>query len=290
MNVTVLGTGIMGAGMTRTMLREGLAVSVWNRTAARAEHLAAEGATVVADAADSVRGADVVLTVLNDAGSVLEVAEAIADDLADAVWLQTSTIGLDGIRRVAALADERGLSVLDAPVLGSKGPAEQGTLVCLVSGDDRLVARATPVLEAIGAKTVNVGPEIGQASTLKLVCNAWTATLTGALGQSIAMAESLGLDPAQFLGAIDGSPTDMPYAHVKGDLMLAGDYPTSFAVDGVLKDVALIRAAAQEGRIPEDLLAATQALFRDAAEQGHGSDDMAAVREAFRGAGSPGHG
>lgn len=281
MDVAVLGTGIMGAGVARTLLREGFDVRAWNRSTAKAEPLASAGATVAATASEAVRGADVVLTFLFDADAVLEVLDDAADALAGTVVLQASTIGLDGTRRVARLADDRGITLLDAPVLGTKQPAEQGTLVALVSGDPAAVDRAQPVLDAIGTKTVHAGECIGQASALKLVCNAWVASITGALGQSVALADHLGLDPALFLESIAGGPTGAPYAQVKGTAMIERSYPTAFAVDGVVKDVGLIRAAAQEAGVADGLLAAIEGLFEATADRGRGSDDMAAVRESF---------
>src|SRR5918993_326596 len=179
--VAVLGTGIMGSGMARSLLRAGHEVRVWNRTADRAKPLAEDGATVAADASEAVRGADVVLTMLFDADSVLQVVGAVVDQIGpDAVWLQTSTIGVDGAERAAAFAAEHGIAALDAPVLGTKAPAEQGTLTVLVSGDPALVDRVRPVLDAIGAKTVVAGDRFGQASALKLACNSFIAVVTAA--------------------------------------------------------------------------------------------------------------
>lgn len=281
MQVAVLGTGIMGAGMTRSLLRAGHDVRVWNRSRDKAEALAADGATVATSAGDAVRGSGAVLVMVFDTDAVLDVLESVAADVGDAVVLQSSTIGLDGTRRVAEAAARHGLTVVDAPVLGTKQPAENGALVPLVSGDAAAIGRVEPVLGAIGAKTIRAGERIGDASALKLICNAWVGSLTGALGQSVAMAERLGLDPQLFLDAIAGGATDTPYAHVKGAAMIDGAYPTSFSVDGVLKDVGLIRDAAREAGVPDDILAAIARLFQTTADLGHGGDDMAAVRTAF---------
>lgn len=281
MRVAVLGTGIMGVGMTHSLLRAGHEVRAWNRTAAKAEPLAADGATVVRTAAEAVRGADAVLTLLFDGDAVLEVGREIAPALGEAVWVQASTIGVDGIARVAELAEQHGLTVLDAPVLGTRQPAEDGKLVPLVSGDPAAIDRVAPILDAIGAKTVRAGDRLGQGTALKLVCNAWIATLITGLAQSLTLAERLGLEPNQFLEAIGGGAMDLPYAHAKAPSMLAREYPTSFAVDGVVKDVGLIRDAARDAGVPDALLSAVDELFRVAADRGHGGDDMAAVRAAF---------
>jgi 3-hydroxyisobutyrate dehydrogenase len=279
--VAVLGTGKMGAGMARQLLRHGHEVAVWNRSRDKAQPLGAEGARVVDDPAEAVRGAEVVLTVLFDADSVIEVLETSAGGLDDgAVLVQSTTVGLDQ-PRVAELAGALGLRVLDAPVLGTRKPAEEGTLVVLASGDPALREVADPVLDAIGSRTVWVGDEVGLASRLKLVCNAWVGTITAATAQSVALARGLGLDPQLFLDAIEGSPTDSAYAQLKGGSMISGEMPVAFDVEGIRKDLRLIRAAATHGEVSTELLDALLALFDRTAEQGQGGADMAAVHSAF---------
>jgi 3-hydroxyisobutyrate dehydrogenase len=280
--VAVLGTGIMGTGMAHSLLREGLTVRAWNRTRAKADPLAAAGATVTGTAAEAVTGADTVVTILFDADSVLDVLGSAAAAAPAAVWLQASTVGVDGAARIAAAAAERDLTLLDAPVLGTRAPAEAGTLTVLLSGDPAAAARAEPVLAAIGARTVRVSGTVGDASALKLACNAWVATLTAALGQSLKLAEGLGLDPRLFLAAIAGGAADSAYAHAKAKLVLAGDYPTSFAVDAVRKDVGLMIDAAAAAEVDPALLRTVLAAFDRASAAGFGAADMAAVATVFR--------
>jgi 3-hydroxyisobutyrate dehydrogenase len=282
MRVAVLGTGVMGAGMTRSLLRGGHEVAVWNRSGEKAEPLAADGATVCAEPVDAVRGAGVVLTMLFDTESVLEVMAKVLPEVdADAVWLQSSTIGVDGAKRAAAVAAEAGVAYLDAPVLGTRKAAEDGTLVVLLSGEQSLRQRVAPVVEAIGSRSMWVSAEPADASALKLVCNAWVGAITAATGQSVALAGQLGLDPDLFLQAIKGSPTDSPYAQLKGAAMIAGEFPLSFALDGVRKDLGLIRQAAVSSGTSTMLVDGVRGCFDRAAERGHGGDDMAAVVSAF---------
>ncbi|HZM67085.1 MAG TPA: NAD(P)-dependent oxidoreductase [Nakamurella sp.] len=286
MRVTVLGTGIMGSGVARSLLRAGHQVTVWNRDATKSDPLGADGATVATDPADAVKAADAVLTVLFDADAVIAVmSEALGAMPESATWAQLSTIGLDGTARVAKLAERHGVAVVEAMMLGTKTPAEQGQLVLLVSGDRSLLERLDPVFEAIGSRAVNAGGRLGQASALKLTANAWVGSITALVGQSLAMAGGLGLDPQLFLDAIIGGATDTPYAHVKGAAMQSGSYEPSFTIDGVLKDLDLIRSAAQTAGVPDELLQAVQGKFEVARRSGHGSDDMAAVYTAFLPAG-----
>ncbi|MGI9155824.1 MAG: NAD-binding protein [Marmoricola sp.] len=122
---------------------------------------------------------------------------------------------------------------------------------------------------------------MGQASALKLACNAWIAMLTAGTAQSLGIAASLGVDPSLFLQVIEGGAVDTPYAHVKGDAMLAGDWTTSFAVDGLRKDMDLMVEATREDGFPQEMLTSVLGLFDNVSEQGHGSEDIAAVRTAF---------
>jgi 3-hydroxyisobutyrate dehydrogenase len=269
----------MGTGMARSLRHDGHDVIVWNRTKAKAELLADEGIGAADSVVEAVTGADAVITMLFDADATLAVRDDVVGALgADAVWIQSGTVGRDGIRRIAQQA---GCDILDAPVLGTKKPAEEGKLVVLVSGRHDLIERVRPVFDSIGAKTIEVSDQVGDASALKLVCNSWIGLITVGTAQSLAFAERLGLDPRLFLQAIDGGPTDSAYAQLKGKAILGGDYDPSFALDGVVKDIGLMLDAAGEVDFPPDLLAAVRAMFERASDAGHGDKDMAAVRFAF---------
>jgi len=281
--VAVLGTGVMGAGMVRSLRRAGLEVNAWNRTRDKAEPLADDGARVCGSAAEAVADADVVVLMLFDTAAVLEVmAEALPATQQGPVWVQSSTIGLEGTDQAADLANRFGVPFVDAPVLGTRQPAEQGALVFLAAGAEELHERVAPAFAAMGSRTIWVGEEPGRGSALKLACNAFVGTLTAAIGQSVGLATQLGLDPQLFLDALDGGASDSPYVHVKGAMMLSGEFPPSFALDGVRKDLGLIREAELASGTATTLTDAALACYDAAAEQGHGADDMAAVVAAFR--------
>lgn len=275
--VALLGTGIMGAGMGRSLARAGLDVTVWNRSADKARAL---GLPVADDAADAVRDKDVVVTMLFDAGSVAAVmADALPAMTKSAVWVQTSTVGLEGTAELAALAAEHGIAYVDAPVLGTRQPAENGQLTVLAAGPESVRETIAPVLDAISAKVVWTGEEPGGGHRLKLVANAWVLSITAATAQSVALAEGLGLDPKQFLALIEGGPLDAGYAQLKGKAMLSGDFTPAFALSGATKDAGLIRAAAAGAGVSTELVAALEKLFAAAGDQ---DDDMAAVIRAAR--------
>ncbi|MDQ2882340.1 MAG: NAD(P)-dependent oxidoreductase [Actinomycetota bacterium] len=282
-SVAVMGTGIMGAGMARSLVRAGLDVTVWNRSVDKAWPLADDGAKVATDAAEAVSSADVVVTMLFDADAVAEVMQrALAATPEHAVWVQTSTVGLAGTQRLAELADRQGRSFIDAPVLGTKQPAEQGELIVLASGPHALEPQVAPVFEAIGNKTVWVGERVGDGHRLKLALNSWVLSITAATGQAVAMARGLGVDPQLFLDTIAGGGTDSPYAQVKGRAMIAGEFPPAFGLAGAVKDAGLIVDALREAGDDPSLMQAVHHLMAAAAAAGHADDDMAAVVYAFR--------
>jgi len=269
--------------MVRSLRRAGLEVNAWNRTRDKAEPLADDGARVCGSAAEAVADADVVVLMLFDTAAVLEVmAEALPATQQGPVWVQSSTIGLEGTDQAADLANRFGVPFVDAPVLGTRQPAEQGALVFLAAGAEELHERVAPAFAAMGSRTIWVGEEPGRGSALKLACNAFVGTLTAAIGQSVGLATQLGLDPQLFLDALDGGASDSPYVHVKGAMMLSGEFPPSFALDGVRKDLGLIREAELASGTATTLTDAALACYDAAAEQGHGADDMAAVVAAFR--------
>ncbi|WP_416405899.1 NAD(P)-dependent oxidoreductase [Curtobacterium sp. LFS084] len=282
MRVSVLGTGAMGAGVAGSLLREGHAVTVWNRSADKAAPLGDRGATVADDPGAAVAEAEVVLLTLFDTDAVVDVLEAAAGEApTDAVWVQCSTIGVAGTETVVQLAGKYGITLVEAMMLGTKAPAEQGTLTMLAAGPADVLERIDPVLDAIGAKTVRAGDHVGAGTALKLAANAWIASITAATGQSLALARSLGLDPALFLEAIDGSASDSAYAHTKGKSIIDGSFPAQFALDGLRKDIGLITDAARATGVSTVVLDALGRVYADASAAGHGGDDIAAVGTAF---------
>ena len=277
--IAILGTGIMGAPMARNLLAAGFEVRAWNRTVEKARPLADDGATVAESPEEAASGADILLTMLADAEAVADPAERALGSLSDGgIWLQTSTVGIEGNDRLSGLAADRGVTYVDAPVLGTKQPAEQGQLVVLASGPRDAEQRCAPVFDAIGSKYMWLG-EAGVGSRLKLVVNNWIAGLLGTLGETVALARATGVDPQRFLESIGGGPLDLPYAHVKGKMMLDGDYPTSFSARLARKDMGLVLDAARSGGLEPSITEAVARYFENAIEAGHGEEDMAAILE-----------
>jgi 3-hydroxyisobutyrate dehydrogenase len=274
--VAVLGTGIMGAPMARNLAGAGFAVRAWNRTRARAEPLAAHGVTVAGSVAGAVEGAEFVITMLADGPAVAEtMAAALPATAAGAVWIQSATVGPAATADLAAMAAERGIAFVDAPVLGTRQPAEAGNLVVLASGAEDTCRRCEPVFAAVGSRTLWLG-EAGAGSRLKLTVNAWLVGLLGALAEAIALAEGIGTDPDLLLQTIAGSAIDAPYAHIKGRAMIDADTADpSFPLHLALKDSRLVAEAARAAGLDLPVAAAVHEVLARAAERGHGDDDMA---------------
>ncbi|HKG64167.1 MAG TPA: NAD(P)-dependent oxidoreductase [Solirubrobacteraceae bacterium] len=281
MRVAVLGTGTMGAPMARNIAAAGHEVRAWNRSRGRAEPLAADGVQVAGSPDEAAAGAEVVVTMLSDGDAV----EAVAAELSfpeDAVWAQMSTVGIEATERLLARAAGAGVPLVDAPVLGTKAPAEQGTLIVIASGDARARERCAPLFDAVGARTVALGEEPGASTRMKLVLNAWLVSLVEGLAESVALAEGLGVDPAGFLEIIDGGPLGPAYAKMKGTMMIERSYEPSFSLALAAKDARLALDAADASGLDLPALRAIRAQLEKAVEQGHGDADMAAAVEASR--------
>lgn len=279
--VALLGTGAMGAGMARNIAGAGIPARVWNRTREKAESLDGPRVTVCDSAGQAVDGADVVVTMLWDADSVEETLREARESLAPgSVLLQTTTVGVDGAARLGRVAADLGLEYVDAPVLGTKGPAEQGTLVVLASGPREVEPRISPVLDAIGARTLWVG-DAGAGSRLKLAANAFVITLTGALAQSLAAARALGVDPSLFLEAVADGPMDSAYVRMKGTGMLEEKFTSAFGITGAVKDADLILEAVRAQGVDLPVLSAVEQQLRSVVEAGHGDEDVSAVYRVY---------
>jgi 3-hydroxyisobutyrate dehydrogenase len=279
--VAVLGAGgIMGFAMARNLAREGYAIRAWNRSREKAEPLTEDGAEILSTPEQAAEGADVILTMVADADTVIAVMEGdggalSAAGIGDAIWLQMSTIGIEGTERCAALAEQRDLVLVDAPVVGTKQPAEQGKLTVLASGPESARERCEPIFDAFGQKTVWLG-EAGTGTRMKLVINSWLLSLVEGLGETIAFAEGIDIDPAQFLEIISGGPVDAPYAQMKGKMMIERNFEPSFKLGLAAKDADLVLEAMERHDLELPMLEAIRSWLDEAARE-HGEKDMAAT-------------
>jgi 3-hydroxyisobutyrate dehydrogenase len=278
MEIGFVGTGTMGAPMARHLLEAGHRVRAWNRTRAKAEPLAGHGARLAADPAEAIDGAEVLVTMLLDAGATESaVGAALRCAREGTVWLQAGTVGVEGTARLAGLAREHGLIYVDAPVLGTRQPAEEGKLVVLAAGPSDALDRLAEVFAPTAAKVLRVGEEPGAATRLKLVANHWVFVLVQGVAETVQLARALGVEPEQWLEAIAGGPLDAGYAQLKAKAMLAGDFTLSFGLDNAAKDTRLILEAAAGDGLDLGFAGVIRDRFAAASAAGHGEQDMSAV-------------
>ena len=278
--IAVLGAGgIMGLPIARNLVRAGFAVRAWNRSPDKARSLSDDGAVLCETPAEAAAGADVILTMVADTDAVLACMEGVEGGLpnaaTDAVWLQMSTIGERGTERCLALARERGLALVDAPVLGTKKPAQDGALVILAAGPESLRQQLTPIFDVVGSRTMWVG-EAGTATKLKVAINSWIVTVVEGGAETIALAEGLGLDPALVLEALAGGPLDLPYLRMKGKAIMEGNFEPSFKLALAAKDAGLVEESAELHDLDLPLMSTIRRRLEQGAEQ-HGEKDMCAT-------------
>jgi 3-hydroxyisobutyrate dehydrogenase len=282
-HVAVLGTGIMGSAMARTLVGAGFHTIVWDRSPSAAPPLVAAGAHAASSPEEAVRGACVVITMLPTADVVSSVIfdGGVTDAFAkDAVWAQMGTIGVTETMQVGARLRQLRPDVrfVDAPVSGSKSPATTGQLLILASGPLEAQAVVNPAFSALGRKAVWLG-DAGQGSRMKLIVNAYMSILIEGVAEALELADRLGIDQDQLSEAIEGGPLDAPIADAKLHKMERGDFSAEFPLRWALKDVDLALAAAGAARPP--LLAALSAQWHAAIDAGLGHEDISAARRAL---------
>ena len=283
--VAVLGTGIMGSAMARNLVGAGMRTAVWDRSPSATAALSEVGALAAASPGEAVTDARVVITMLPTAevvNSVIFDGGVVTAFAEGAVWAQMGTIGVTATIQMAGRLGKLRPDVMfvDAPVSGSKGPAEAGQLLILASGPPAAQAIVGPAFSAIGRKTVWLGAA-GQGSRMKLVVNAYMSILIEGVAEALELADRLGIDPADLADAIEGGPLDAPIADAKLHKMEEGDFAPQFPLEWALKDVDLAIDVA--GGRPPPLLATLSRQWRVAVDAGHGREDVSAARLALGG-------
>lgn len=288
--VAFLGIGTMGHAMASRTLGAGIPTIVWNRNPEATSDLAGLGAEVARSPSDAARRAAIVVTMVTDAEVVLAIArdQGMLTALAPgAIWVQMSTIGIAGIGRVETLVESERPDVIliDAPVSGSREPAQHGQLTVFASGPDAVRSRLEPLFDALGQRTLWVG-SVGAASKLKLVVNAWLALAAEAVSTSVALAGRLGLDTETVVKALGGGPLVSPWQAAKLERIALGDFSAQFALSLALKDVHLALEAGGGDRFRA--LACLADEWQDVVDLGLGDSDLTVVARALlQAAGEP---
>jgi len=267
----------MGSRIARRLLEAGHDLVAWNRTAEKAQPLVEAGAVAAATPAEAAARAEVVLTMVADPAALRDVTEGedgVAAGVGEgATVIEMSTVGPDAVRRLGSVLGEQA-GLLDAPVLGSRSEAEEGTLKVFVGGPPELVARWTPLLSVLGSP-LHVGP-LGSGAAAKLVANTTLVGTIGVLGEALALAEGLGLPREKAFEVLAATPL-AAQAERRRESIESGEYSPRFALYLARKDAELVVAAAREAGVDLRLTEAARAWLADAEEAGLGDRDYSAV-------------
>jgi 3-hydroxyisobutyrate dehydrogenase len=281
LSVAVLGTGLMGRGMVRSLLRAGHSVRVWNRTRAKAEEAAGDPKLVAASPAHAVRGVDFALTMLADPAAlnaVFEGADGLLDGLqSKTVVIDSSTVSPPVILRLAEKVKAKGASMLDAPVFGSKNEAENGQLGFMVGGDPAVFERAKPLLVGVLGKAATLmGPQ-GAGSAAKLVWNLVVSIQLEGVLEGLALAAKAGLDPGLVYDVLMTGRAKCGIAEMKLPNVLKGDFQPFFALKLMDKDLRLALETAEALKVPMPALAAAKQVFTACMAQGQAEEDFSTI-------------
>ena len=276
-SVAVLGLGAMGHAFAANLVKKDFPVAGWNRTRARGEDLAANGMTLHDAPQQAVADADVVLAMLSDGPTTESVLQQIASSLRqNAVFCQMGTIGVEATDRlIAYLAQQRpDVVYIDAPVSGTKAPAENAQILVLASGDRQRAEKLEPVFAAISKGARWLG-EAGAGSRMKLVVNAWLIAMMQGLAESASLARQFGFTTDDLWSVLEGGPLAAPYARVKLDTIKEGDFTPQMQLTWALKDAQLALDAAEDQSMPG--MQHIAQLWQQAVEAGYGEQDLSVI-------------
>jgi 3-hydroxyisobutyrate dehydrogenase-like beta-hydroxyacid dehydrogenase len=285
--VGFIGLGIMGSRMAANLARADFDVTVYNRTAEKADAWVAEhGGRVARTPREAAEGAAAVITMVVDGSQVEQVL--LGEDGAGygaapgTLMIDMSTIAPADARRIGAALAERGLRFIDAPVSGSAPKAEDGTLTIMIGGSEEDVARARPCFEAMGEKILHVG-ELGQGQTVKVISNTVGATNCATLAQALVVGKAAGVDLPSLVGVLGASSAASYMVTLKAEPMLAHDYTPLFRLGHMLKDVGICLSESEAAGAPFPAAALARELYVAAQGRGLADEDFAAVLEAAEG-------
>lgn len=278
--IAYLGLGIMGSGMAANLIRAGYPVTVWNRTAGKADPLVKIGARKASSPAEAVRDVNVVMYCLsNDEAveSVLNSEDGILEGVhSGQIAVDMSTVHPDTSRREAEAYGERGVEFLDAPVFGSKGEARDGGLWIMVGGNEGVFEHVKPILEPLSASIHYMGGT-GKGTSMKLVGNLIVAAQLEAVGEALILAKKAGLAPHDVMDLLDVVDFRSPLISGVGRSLIERDFTTSFALQHMLKDANLISRFAEQLRSPTPEAAVVREMLKGAVNQGWGDENASAL-------------
>jgi 3-hydroxyisobutyrate dehydrogenase-like beta-hydroxyacid dehydrogenase len=280
--IGLIGLGTMGAPMARNIKNAGFDLGVYNRTESRAEAFRDEGATVYYAPWELAEDCDVIIIMVTGPADLLELVGSIADVLKSGkTVINMTTVSEKATLQAAQIVDSQGADFLDAPVSGSKKPAEDGTLVILAGGKEEIIDETEPLLLSMGKKVVGCG-EIGAGTKMKLMINMLLANMMGAYAEALTFGRKMGLDFEVINETINSGALGCPLFTIKGNSIARDDYAKNFSIDLIFKDINLALEAGGISGIALPVTSAVREMFSGAEGMGLGDEDMAAVVKYYQ--------
>ncbi len=280
-----IGLGLIGKPMARRVVEAGFPVTIWNRTASKADDLVRAGAKIAATPREAAAASDILFTCVSDPPAleaVLWGADGVLAGLRPgSILVDSSTVSPALARRVAVACAERGAEFLEAPITGGTWGAEKGELVFLTGGDATTLDRARPVLDHLGKKLFHLGP-YGAGQTIKLAMNLLYALEVQALAESLALVNASGIASEKLLDVLGSSMGRAPVLDVKAPMMTSANYPPSFPIRLMDKDLGLALELANQLGVPLPATAAARETYSAVKGASPEDVDYAAVRSFWR--------
>lgn len=279
-----IGLGIMGNHMAENLIEQGYDVVVHNRTKSKATNLLEKGAQWADTPKALAKQVDVIFTMLTNE-EVVETfafgADGFINKFEGKLWVDCSTVGPKASERFAEQASTQAVRFLDAPVSGSKIPAQKGELIFLVGGKEEDLEQVRPMLEVMGKDIQHHGNH-GKGSAMKLVINLMLAQATAAFSEALAFGQSIGLDKQTLMDTLLNSPTTAPIMQAKRDKMLNEDFSEHFPLEHMYKDLHLVSEAAYDSGASLPIASSTKELYSLAKQHGLGREDLSAIYKVFQ--------
>lgn len=284
MSIGFIGLGLMGKPMAQNLLKAGFPLTVWNRTASKADDLVRGGAKLVASPREVAERSDVLITIVSDPPAVEEVLfkeGALAALRKGSVLVDSSTVSPELARKLAKVCADRGVDFLDAPVTGGTWGAEKGELVFMIGGEESVYERVRPALDAMGKKFFLLGPN-GAGQTIKLAMNLLYALEVQAFAESLALVAAGGVEPEKLVEVMQSSMGRAPILDIKAPFMLKNEFPASFPLRLMHKDVRLALELARQRKVDLPAGSAAYATYSAVKEQSNDDPDYAAVARFWK--------
>jgi len=280
-----VGMGIMGVPMTQRLLAAGYEVTVWNRTSSKCDPVVKAGAKCASTAKEVAESADITFAMLADPAAALDVVlgdSGVAAGMSSGKgYVDVSTVNSETSKQIAAAVRATGASFLEAPVSGSKKPAEDGALIFLTAGDEALFQRSEPMLEIMGKARFFLG-DVGKGAEMKLIVNMIMGGMMAAFSEGLQLGKQSGLDMDKIVEVISLGAIASPMFALKGPNMTQDKFPTAFPLKHQQKDMRLALSLGDEKAQELPVAAAANELYKRARSEGHGDEDFSAVLKALK--------